>query len=117
MRFREDAMLCRSARVPLLPASFSLRTSILFRRGCCAAMLVLLDLTEQRSHQMTDRHLAVCGEPSLIIRREQGTSPFGGVLDADQPRALTTCEGGRPMYVRVDGYTVFQNGSLPCSPR
>jgi hypothetical protein len=43
-----------------------------------------------------------------IIIREQGRYPLGGVLDADQPRALKTCEGGRPMYVRVDGYTVFQ---------
>jgi hypothetical protein len=43
-----------------------------------------------------------------IIIREQGRYPLGGVLDTDQPRALKTCEGGRPMYVRVDGYTVFQ---------
>jgi hypothetical protein len=43
-----------------------------------------------------------------IIVPEQGRYPYRGVLDADQPRALTTCEDGRPMYVRVDGYTVFQ---------
>ena len=45
---------------------------------------------------------------SRIIIREQGRYLVGGVLDADQPRALKTCEDGRPMYVRIDGYTVFQ---------
>jgi len=43
-----------------------------------------------------------------IIIREQGRYSFGGVLDADQLRALKTCEDGCPKYVRVDGYTVFQ---------
>jgi hypothetical protein len=39
---------------------------------------------------------------------EQGRYLLGGVLETDQPRAMNTCEGGRLMYVRVDGYTVFQ---------
>lgn len=65
-------MLRRSASVPLLPASFSLRTSILFgavaRLPCfpSGAVFVFAD-----------------------NNREQGRYPFGGVLDTDQPRAST----------------------------